>query len=169
MKIFGIVAAIVGLIVGLIQLLIWLHRVWQNSKWRKSANNKKTELVSVGVVVRDSKVLMVRRKDPEDNLIWQFPSALVKSKQEAIKRTTEETYLETGVKTNFHRVLGDRQHPETFKYIVYIALNYLHGEPTNGQPDENVEVRWVHIKDVRLLLTTSLFTKVDDYLSLFEN
>ena len=171
MEIVFIGAAVIGIFVCLIQLYLWGQRLRRKKLWHQKADDNQTDLVSVGIVVKGSDVLMVKRANTnlENMLRWQFPSALVKSEQEALKRATEETFLETGIRTKLHRVLGERLHPQTSKYVVYLALTYEDGDPCNGQPEENSEVRWVNIKDARMLLTTNLYEKVDKYLSLFED
>ena len=168
MELLAALAAIIGLGVGLIQLAIWLKPILKQRKWFRKAQENKTDLVAIGITVKGSSVLMVKRAEPEGNLGWQFPAALVDFKQEVYSRITDETFAETGITTKFHRILGERKHPDSQKYVVYAALEYLKGDPQNGQPDENTEVRWVNIKDAKLLLTTNLSSDVANYISLFE-
>ena len=168
MEVIIVLATIIGLVTGLIQIAIWLKHSLEQKKWFRKAKKYNTELVAVGIVVKGSDVLMVKRSKPEENLGWQFPAAQVRSKQEVYSRITNETLAETGVDTKFHRILGERKHPDTKKYVVYVALNYLKGEPQNGQPQENSIVRWVNIKDAKMLLTSNLSIDVNSYISLFE-
>jgi 8-oxo-dGTP diphosphatase len=112
---------------------------------------------------------MVKRKVPQGTLGWQFPGALVDSHDGLKRRVVDETFQETRIICDFHRILGERIHLDTKKYVVYSALRYVSGDPHNGQPKENAEVRWVDIRDAPMLLSSDLSADVSEYLSLFQH
>lgn len=110
------------------------------------------------MVIKNGKVLMVKRNEPEvkeTHLKWEIPGGKVEFKespQEAIVREIEE---ETGVKTKVKRLI-----PEVFlQYWDYpwgvqqtLLFAYECGFVSEGQRKNDhhvVDVEWVRLSDVK--------------------
>lgn len=123
-----------------------------------SENRNRQITVIVGLVVKDGKILMVKRNEPEAkgaHLKWEIPGGKVEfneSPQEAIVREVEE---ETGVKTKVKKMI-----PEAFlQYWDYpwgvqqtLLFAYECEFVSEGQRKNDhhvVDVEWVSISDVK--------------------
>jgi ADP-ribose pyrophosphatase YjhB (NUDIX family) len=107
-----------------------------------------TLTVAIGLVVKDGRVVLVRRRQPEGRLEWQFPAGFVKPGQTPEATVVAEIRKETGLSCRIEQSLGTRLHPVTNVNCTYFACRYLHGELTNGDPEENSEADWVAISDI---------------------
>ncbi|MFI1589618.1 NUDIX hydrolase [Streptomyces halstedii] len=100
--------------------------------------------VAIAVVIRDSDVLLVcRRDDDAAGITWQFPAGVIKPGSKAETTTVRETLDETGVHCAVRRRLGNRLHPATGVLCDYFLCEYLAGEATNSDVAENIDVMWV--------------------------
>lgn len=121
--------------------------------------------IAIGILKKDDHVLMVKRKIPEGNLIWQFPTGMIKPYNDATETVIKEVFNETGIEAKVIELLGKRFFIETGVFCYYFALEYVSGELKNGDTNENEEVGWVHLKEYKNLITSDIFTKVKKYLS----
>lgn len=100
--------------------------------------------VAIAVVIRDSDVLLVcRRDDDAAGITWQFPAGVIKPGGKAETTTVRETLDETGVHCAVRQYLGNRLHPVTGVLCEYFLCEYLAGEATNSDAAENIDVMWV--------------------------
>ncbi len=123
------------------------------------------EKVVVGIVEKDEKVLIVRRKKGEGDLMWQFPGGTVEqgeSFEEAIIRELKE---ETGVNVFAKKNLGERIHPYTKKYMAYIVCEYVDGGLVISDDDLD-KAEWVGKGELRDYFTTPIYEAVVDYLQI---
>lgn len=97
--------------------------------------------VAVAVVLNDDHVLLVRRR-ADDSSQWQFPAGVVKPESSPEAVAVRETFAETGIDCTVRSRIGDRTHPKTGVFCVYLLCDYLAGEPENRDPVENDSVRW---------------------------
>jgi 8-oxo-dGTP diphosphatase len=98
--------------------------------------------VAVAVVVDDTNVLVVQRRDDSGNMSWQFPAGMIKPGVSPETVAVRETLGETAVHCRVVRHLGGRLHPVTNVYCVYLLCEYLGGEAQNMDVAENVSVTW---------------------------
>ncbi|MFC4035870.1 NUDIX hydrolase [Streptomyces polygonati] len=99
--------------------------------------------VAVAVVLRESEVLMVCRRDGDvSGITWQFPAGVVKPGVRPETVTVRETLAETGVHCAVKRSLGSRLHPVTGVHCDYFVCEYLAGAAQNIDIVENVDVMW---------------------------
>ena len=112
--------------------------------------------VAAGIVVRDGRVLMVRRSLPEGDLLWQFPAGKVEPSETAEQAATRETAEETGLTVEAVSVLGERIHPTTGRTITYVACNPLSGETHATATREIAEIAWVPLSQLHDLLPNGL-------------
>lgn len=100
--------------------------------------------VAIAVVVRDSDVLLVCRRDSDAaGITWQFPAGVIKPGGKAETTTVRETLDETGVHCAVRKHLGNRLHPATGVLCEYFLCEYLAGEAINSDTAENIDVMWV--------------------------
>ena len=111
--------------------------------------------VAVGVIViRDNKVLLVKRKQPPGEGLWAIPGGRVElgeTLQEAIEREVKE---ETGVTIRaghpvytFEIIERDDAGCIRFHYVIVDLLaDHVTGEPNPG--DDACEARWVTLKEL---------------------
>ncbi|WP_326812475.1 NUDIX hydrolase [Streptomyces scopuliridis] len=118
------------------------------AKERASANSTppgaQALRVAIAVVIRDSDVLLVcRRDDDAAGITWQFPAGVIKPGGKAETTTVRETLDETGVHCAVRQHLGNRLHPVTGVLCEYFLCEYLAGEASNTDAVENIDVMWV--------------------------
>lgn len=120
-------------------------------------------IIAVGIIKYDNKLLMTKRKKKENELLWGFPTTMVKPDDDIPARIVKEIYMETGAKTSFLRYIGKRVHPNTKAIAYYCALKYESGEIENRDDFENSDVQWVNIGEYKNYITSDLFDGVKKY------
>lgn len=116
------------------------------------------------IVVKEDKVLLVRRAKKEGDLQWQFPGGTVE-KNEMIEETAlRELKEEANVDGEIMEIIGERVHPYTKKEMAYVAIKYIDGELKTTDPDLD-KVEWVAINKIGEYFTTPIYDKVEDYLN----
>lgn len=116
--------------------------------------------VAVGVVQRNKEIILVRRKDAENTVSWQFPAGIINPKRTAAETVVREVKAETGIHCRVVRELGRRKHPDTGKTLIYFHCEHIEGELKNGDPEENAEVKWIGVARVPELITSDMFVEV---------
>ncbi|MGH8907206.1 MAG: NUDIX domain-containing protein [Egibacteraceae bacterium] len=100
-------------------------------------------VVAIALVVHNHTVLLVRRRRPEGPLDWQFPAGIVKPCEQPAHVAAAETAAETGIAIGVRERIGSRVHPITAAQCEYFLCEYLHGQPVNRDPQENIDAAWV--------------------------
>lgn len=124
------------------------------------------ETIVIGVVRRDNEVLMVRRRHFIDGLTWQFVAGRLRSGENEYECVIREIKEETNINAKITEKLGIERGGSAPNIRIYIACEYLGGELKNCDVDENTEVSWVAIKDVRRFVTSSISKPVRKYLDI---
>ena len=124
-----------------------------------------SQTIAIGVLKHSGNVLMLRRQNPEGNLVWGFPTSNIKPNENPSSRIIKEFYGETGIRTRVLKQLGSRLHPDTKAICYYYALEYLDGVLENRDDYENAEARWVELTEYQKLISTNLYQPVMDYLN----
>jgi 8-oxo-dGTP pyrophosphatase MutT (NUDIX family) len=150
--------------------LIRFHLLSEN---RRSRGNKDPKValppqtIVIGIVKREGKVLMVRRRHMIDRLTWQFVAGRQKVYQEeASECIVREIREETGVSVRATLELGALTDQHAPFRRIYFACEYLSGEGINADQQENSDVAWVEIDRVESYITTPLADVVRQYLNL---
>jgi 8-oxo-dGTP diphosphatase len=105
--------------------------------------------VAIAVVVRDSEVLIVCRRDADQSgITWQFPAGIVKPGASASTVAVRETLAETGVHCAVRLPLGSRVHPVSSAYCQYFLCDYLAGDVENLDTTENVSAIWTDKRSI---------------------
>ncbi|MCX4232059.1 NUDIX hydrolase [Streptomyces ortus] len=120
--------------------------------------------ISAAIITQEGRVLMVRRRIGEGELLWQFPAGGIEageSPQEAAARETEE---ETGLQVEPLKLLGERVHPKTGRRMSYTACAIVSGEAHVADGDELDAVAWVSRTEIPDYVPYGLFEPVQQYL-----
>ncbi len=110
----------------------------------------KQPLVGVGaVIVRDGRILLVKRAFPPGEGKWSFPGGLVEVGEKLSEACARETEEETGLKVEVLELINvfdliERDDAGRVRYH-YVLVEFL-AKPTGGSVRPNVEVtdvKWV--------------------------
>lgn len=120
--------------------------------------------VSMAIIVKGGRVLMVRRRQQEGKLLWAFPGGGIEAgetpEQAAVREVAEEVALEVKAV----RVLGARVHPQTGADMTYVACEPVAGEARVEDAEELAEVAWIALDEIPTYVPWGLFGPVQDYL-----
>jgi 8-oxo-dGTP diphosphatase len=138
---------------------------WTVRRQRRKKSGGSVPSVAVGIVQKDKEVILVRRTKAEQGILWQFPAGMINPKRTAAETVVREVQEETGVTCIVVREIGQREHPANGTNLVYFHCRYASGTLSNGDPQENSEVKWVTATEARNLITSDLFPPVIGLLS----
>ncbi|MFJ2697459.1 NUDIX hydrolase [Streptomyces rochei] len=120
--------------------------------------------ISAAIIVRDGKVLMVRRRVSEGELMWQFPAGQIEDGEAAEDAAVRETVEETGLVVTSIKLLGERVHPKTGRLMSYTACEPVQGEARVADEEELDAVAWVAHSEIKDYVPYGLFGPVQEYL-----
>ncbi|MET9150027.1 NUDIX domain-containing protein [Streptomyces griseoflavus] len=120
--------------------------------------------ISAAIIVADGKVLMVRRRVSEGELMWQFPAGAIEDGEAAEEAAVRETVEETGLVVVAVKLLGERVHPKTGRLMSYTACEPLEGEARVADEEELDAVAWVAREQIDDYVPYGLFKPVQAYL-----
>ncbi len=129
--------------------------------WRWAAPARAPEVV-LAIIIHEKKVVLVQRKpSPKGVLGWQFPAGqLTESHTDPIDKVKSEVLSETGLVVSVNGEIGRRRHSATRKICAYYSCSYVSGDIRNGDPDENIDVRWVEAREVHAYVGKGVYRKV---------
>ena len=120
--------------------------------------------IAAAVIVRDRRVLLIRRKQREGSLLWAFPSGQIEAgetpEQAAVREAKEEVALTTTAK----RRLGERVHPASKRRMTYVACSVASGEARVADSDELAEVEWCDLAEIAQRVPDGFYEPVQAYL-----
>ncbi|MEC4016065.1 NUDIX hydrolase [Streptomyces sp. H27-D2] len=120
--------------------------------------------ISAAIIVQGDRVLMVRRRVKEGELMWQFPAGAIESGETAEQAAVRETEEETGLTVEAVKLLGERVHPKTMRLMSYTACDALSGTAHVADDEELAEVAWVTHGEIPEYVPYGLFEPVQEYL-----
>ena len=120
--------------------------------------------ISAAIIVSDGRVLMVRRRISEGELMWQFPAGAIEAGELAEEAAVRETLEETALTVKAVRLLGERVHPKTHRLMSYTACEVVDGEARVADDDELDAVAWVAHAEIADHVPYGLFEPVQVYL-----
>ncbi|WP_171117836.1 MULTISPECIES: NUDIX hydrolase [unclassified Streptomyces] len=120
--------------------------------------------ISAAIIVRDGRVLMVRRRISEGELMWQFPAGAIEPGEGAEDAAVREAGEETGLTVKAIRLLGERVHPKTQRLMSYTACEAVEGEARVADADELDAVAWVAHSEITDYVPYPLYDRVQEYL-----
>lgn len=120
--------------------------------------------ISAAIIVKDGKVLMVRRAVKEGELMWQFPAGAIEDGETAEQAAVRETQEETGLTVEAIKLLGERVHPKTGRLMSYTAAEVINGEAHVADDEELDAIAWVAHDEIKEYVPYGLFGPVQQYL-----
>lgn len=120
--------------------------------------------ISAAIIVRDGKVLMVRRAVKEGELMWQFPAGAIEDGESPEQAAVRETLEETSLTVEAIKLLGERVHPKTGRLMSYTAAGVLEGEARVADDEELDAIAWVAHSEISDYVPYGLFGPVQEYL-----
>jgi 8-oxo-dGTP diphosphatase len=121
--------------------------------------------ISAAIIVDGDKVLMVRRRISEGELMWQFPAGAIEAGETAEEAAARETQEETGLTVEAVKLLGERVHPKTGRLMSYTACEPIEGEAHVADEDELDAVAWVTLDEIPEYVPYGLFEPVQEFLN----
>ena len=138
-----------------------------NPGFETPENSIPPQTIVIGIVIHNDKVLMVRRRNPIDNLTWQFVAGRLKVGQESEEDCIErEVMEETNITAKVNKKIGERMDGSVPYKRIYYALNYLDGKERNVDKVENSDVKWVQKHKVDSFVTSKIDIKVREYIGI---
>lgn len=120
--------------------------------------------VAAAVIVRDGRVLLIRRRVAEASLSWQFPAGEVEHGETPEQAAARETHEETGLTVRPTRLIGRRVHPATGRTMVYVSCDAISGTAHVADEEEVAEVAWCDHAALATLIRHALFAPVRAHL-----
>lgn len=121
--------------------------------------------ISAAIIVDGERVLMVRRRIKEGELMWQFPAGAIEPDESAEEAAVRETLEETGLEVKSVRQIGYlASHPKTGREMFYTACEPVAGEAHVADAEELAEVAWITLGEIPEYVPYGLFEPVQDYL-----
>lgn len=120
--------------------------------------------IVIGIIEKDSKFLMARRKFSEGNLSWTFPGGAIEDNETEEQAIVREIFEEIDIKVNANRKLGERVHPTTKKEISYMLCDYVSGVIKVKDTEELDKVEWMTTTELFNAVTSDIFQPVKEYL-----
>lgn len=120
--------------------------------------------ISAAIIVQDGRVLMVRRRVSEGELMWQFPAGAIEPGEAAVDAAVREAGEETGLTVKAIRLLGERVHPKTGRAMSYTACDVVDGEARVADAEELDAVAWVAHSEITDYVPYPLYDRVQAYL-----
>jgi 8-oxo-dGTP diphosphatase len=122
--------------------------------------------ISAAIIVAEGKVLMVRRRISEGELMWQFPAGAIEAGEAADEAAVRETVEETGLTVKAIRQIGYLEsHPKSGREMFYTACEVVQGEAHVADDEELDAIAWVALSEIREYVPYGLFGPVQDYLN----
>ncbi len=122
--------------------------------------NKK---IALGIVIYKQQILIVRRKEKEGKLLWQFPGGEVLDNETGEQAVIRELREETGLSCKTIKLLGERMHPYTKREMSYWACEYCHGKIEISDEDLDRAI-WIPINKLDDYFTTDIYESVRTYI-----
>lgn len=121
--------------------------------------------ISAAIIVQDGRVLMVRRRISEGELMWQFPAGAIEPGEAAEDAAVRETVEETGLVVTAVRQIGYlASHPKSGREMFYTACEPVQGEARVADDEELDAVAWVAHGEIKEYVPYGLFGPVQEYL-----
>ncbi|AUY51030.1 NUDIX hydrolase [Streptomyces sp. CB01881] len=120
--------------------------------------------VAAAIVTREGRVLMVRRRVSEGQLSWQFPAGKIEPGESPEEAAVRETAEEAGLNVAAIKILGERVHPETGRWMSYTVCKIVSGTAAVGDPRELDALAWVALAEIPEYVPYGVFEPVQAYL-----
>ena len=105
-------------------------------------------LVAACYIVRDGRLLLVRRRLRDGAPEWTGPSGNVELGETPEVAAVREVKEEVGLTVEVVSRLGERVHPATGRHLIYLVCRVVAGEATVVDHDEVTAVEWCNLATV---------------------
>ena len=122
-------------------------------------------MIVVGIVIKNDQILIVKRKEREKDLLWQFPGGKIEENEHSEEAVIREIKEEVGIECKITCCLGSRIHPSTKKEIIYFMCEYLSGN-IFLQQKEISDAIWIDKNHMMKYFTTPIYQPILDYLEI---
>lgn len=120
--------------------------------------------IAAAVIINDGQVLLVRRREREGQLSWQFPAGQVEPGESGAQAAVRETQEETGLTVRPTGSLGERVHPNTGRTMIYTACDVIGGTAYVADEEELAEVAWCDRATLTAYVPYPFFAPVQEHL-----
>ena len=123
--------------------------------------------VAACYIVKNGRLLMVRRRRREGTLEWAGPSGTIEPGETPEEAAVREVREEVGVTIEVERRLGERDHPATGRHLIYLVCRIVDGEPKLIDHEEISAIEWADLATVKERWSTlkgGIFPPVVEYL-----
>lgn len=123
-------------------------------------------MVSLGIIFKEGKVLLIERAKQEGNLTWGFPGGKIDLGEDASHAVYREVLEETGVECDQITLLGELLHEARGVHISYWKGAALRGEARIMEPEKALSVIWATPEEAENLITSDIAPCVREALGL---
>lgn len=120
--------------------------------------------VAAAVIVSEGRVLLVRRRVPEESLRWQFPAGRIDPGEGPPSAAVREAFEESALVVAVTAPLGKRLHPATGRLVYYFACEVLNGTAAIGDDNEISGVAWCARSEIQEFVPLGFYGPVQEYL-----
>lgn len=120
--------------------------------------------VVVGIVNKEGKILMIKRRKQEENLVWAFPGGKVEEGETKEQACIREVFEETGINVKIKEILGERVHPNTNVKITYFLCNYVSGQIMILDENEIIDIAYKNNEEFNRDVKTDVYPPVKKYI-----
>ncbi len=121
--------------------------------------------IAIGMLKKNQQVLIVKRKENEGSLMWQFPGGEIEKNESIFEAVQREVKEESSIDCVAEKILCERIHPYTKRYIYYVICLYKNEISSKIKDKEIEEAIWVNVRDLDKYFSTDLFKPVSKYLT----
>lgn len=118
---------------------------------------------SVAVIVHHGRVLVIKRRIPDGELLWQFPGGKIEGAETEAQAAVREAWEETGMLVEPIQCLGGRVHPQTGRHIYYVACT-VRGVTGRVDSREVEDFGWFSLKELAEHIPGGVWDPVQGYL-----
>jgi len=122
--------------------------------------------VSVGVVVRGNRVLLIQNNMKNGLINWQFPAGKLIYNETPKNAAVREVYEETLIKSEAKEYLGYRKHPITGILIHYFICLYVSGKEKARDSREVKTLKWVNPQDLKAYIPENMYPEISQYFNI---
>lgn len=127
----------------------------QTRRYPKSVTSERGPVLAVGgVVVRDGKLLMVRRAKEPGKGLWSIPGGRLERGEFIAAGVAREVKEETGLDVEVRELLGILEVPGETHYVILDHVATYEGEDEPRPGDDVDDVRWVAFDEISELECT---------------
>ena len=105
--------------------------------------------VAACYIVRNRRLLMVRRLKRDGGLEWAGPSGQIEPGESPEQAAVREVREEVGLTVAVERRLGDRVHPAPGRHLIYFACRIVSGAPALVAEQEISAIEWCDLATVK--------------------